>query len=87
MLESVDYTREVVGQVNGRVDTINTMMQQIELAAESQSRSTSEIAGNVEKISTMETENAGKVSDVNNGLQELSQLSHNLERLVSQFKV
>ena len=87
MLDGVNNTRENIDQINERVSVITEMIKQIEQAAQGQSSSTTEIAGNVEKISAMETENVHRVSEVNSSLTDLATSSNTLQRLVGKFKV
>jgi len=63
------------------------MVSQICVAAQELSAVTGDIAGNVEQISLVETENSELAAQANGYLKQLAYSSARLDRLVGRFKV
>jgi methyl-accepting chemotaxis protein len=63
------------------------MVSHISAAAQEQSAATDDIAGHVEQISLVETENSELAAHANGYLKQLADSSAQLDRLVGRFKV
>lgn len=87
MLESVNETAQAITSMGEGVKLMSEKAGQIAGAAKEQSVATDEVAGNIESISAMESENATRTGQVAAHLQELSELSSRLDGLVGRFKV
>jgi len=87
MLDSVGETSQVITRMNSNVTAMNDMVAQIAGAAGEQSTATSEIAANIDSISSMENDNAARAADTSSRLGDLSELSIRLDSLVGRFKV
>jgi methyl-accepting chemotaxis protein len=85
--ESIDATATVIDHMTNSVGVMNDRVTQIADAAREQSTATEEIALNVEAISSMESDNAGRMQQASGHIQEVTELSSRLDTLVGRFKV
>lgn len=87
MLGSVKETSQVITRMSESVQVMNEKAGHIATAAREQATATDEAAGNIESISTMESENSTRTGGIAAHLRELSELSSRLDGLVGRFKV
>ena len=77
-----DALTRVVEEMNKIVDRIN----QIAVASEEQSSTSTQISMNVEAISTVTNESAKGVTDISIAAQDLERYTENLRSLIARFK-
>jgi len=83
----VTESSERLHSIAGAVDTINTMITQIASATEEQTSVAEEININVSTIKTIAEQVAQGASQTTSATGEMSSLAHQLEQLISKFKV
>ena len=87
MVQRVRETAEVIQRMAAGVGAMNERVSQIAAAASQQSTATAEMAQTVESISAMEAESVERVRQAVAHLNELAELSEQLDRLVGRFKL
>ena len=78
-------TSAFISKVSQGVNVMTDMVSQISVAAQEPSAVTGDIAGNVEQISLVETENTELAAQANGYLKQLADSSARLDRLVGRF--
>lgn len=86
-VEKGQQTSEVLLSVITAINTVLDMNTQIGTAAQEQSAVTQEVSGNITNIQTISEKTALGADLANRASQEVANLSSELQRLVSQFKV
>ncbi|AJY70493.1 chemotaxis protein [Geobacter sulfurreducens] len=78
---------EALNEIMQGIEQLNQQMGQIACAAEQQTSTTMEISGSIQRIKDVAQETAGGAHDSARTSTRLTDLSHDLDRLVSQFRV
>ncbi|OAN18699.1 chemotaxis protein [Photobacterium jeanii] len=86
-VEDANAASSSLTQINNAITNINDMATQIASAAEEQSSVTEEITRNTQGIRDVSTELALEAGEAAKQAAELSQLSHQLQQEISQFKL
>ncbi|GAB4300614.1 MAG: methyl-accepting chemotaxis protein [Desulfuromonadia bacterium] len=81
------HSEEALHRIQEEINALNLQVQQIATAAEEQTATTSEISGNIHKITTVAQNTVEGARSTARAAQQLAGLSRELERVVSQFRL
>ena len=87
MLGSVREASGTIDEINANVTQVHRMINEIATSAQQQSTAIGNAASHIEEISGMEQANAVQTNDAHNDMSQLTELSQQLNQLVSRFKI
>jgi methyl-accepting chemotaxis protein len=85
--EKANQSREFLRTIVGQMNTVDTQINQIAVAVEQETATTSQTAGNIQKVSAVMSETSRTIHETGPAAIRVAQVAEALEQMIAQFKV